>query len=193
MSFYPKCSRKNRKRLKPGSKRGEGTQILLSLSPNSLISKGLLNSHFSQPWKKYLFLVWEFVTVGFQEDQLMVSAFPLATFSWKEMGMFHKTSPCWLLLSEGIKERGLGSSRHLFPFPHCSTLGAQLVMTLGLDFHPQPDIQPLSAQKKGKKKAFVIHKAKEIMGKSASNPTFFYRSTISRLGGKHKQYWDRNP
>lgn len=141
MSLYPKCSRKNRKCLKPGSKCGEGIETLLSLSPNSLISKGLVNSHFGQPWNIIFSLVGNLSPLAV-EEQLMVFAFPLATLSWEEMGMFHRTFPCLLLLPEGIKKGVWGAADTYSPLQHP---GCSAVVTLGLGFHPHPALKPLSA------------------------------------------------
>lgn len=174
MSLYPKCSRKNRKCLKPGSKCGEGIQILLSLSPNSLISKGLVSSHFGQPWNNIFSLVGNLSSLAVRISRGSADGlcFPFGHIVLGRDGDVPQNTS--LLAAPFRMDKGKGFGVQQTPFPHCSILGAQLVVTLGLDFHPQPTIEPLSALKKKKTtKAFVMHKAKEIMGKSASKLTFF--------------------
>lgn len=194
MSLYPKCSRKNRKCLKPGSKCGEGIQILLSLSPNSLISKGLVSSHFGQPWNNIFSLVGNLspLAVRISRGSADGLCFPFGHIVLGRDGDVPQNTS--LLAAPFRMDKGKGFGVQQTPFPHCSILGAQLVVTLGLDFHPQPTIEPLSALKKKKQnnKSLRDAQSKGNHGEKRFKTDFFYRSRISRLGGKHKQYWDRN-
>lgn len=110
-SLQPKCSSKNRKRLKLGSKGSEGMRILLSLRTNSLVCKGLLNSHFGQPWN-YHVLSWSGIrhpwTRSSQENHPIASA-ALLLFLWPsspcgEKGMVRESPPCLLLRGNEARE-----------------------------------------------------------------------------------------